>query len=467
MSVAGNASPTRDPRLGFATRIGFVLAAVGSAVGLGNVWRFPYVAGENGGAAFIFIYLLCVAFVALPVLIGEFAIGRRGQRSAVGSFRVISPGTPWWLTGLLGVATAFVILSFYSAVAGWVLHYAMVGAFSGFGEYTREESGAFFGAFIEGFGQPVFYQLLAVLATVGVIVFGVHGGIERVSKVLMPALFFVMLLLILRSLTLPGAAEGIVWLFRPDFGEIGLGSVFDALGMAFFSLSVGMGAMITYASYVSRESNLVTTGTTVAGLDTAVAILAGLMIFPAVFAFGMDPAGGPGLVFVTLPSIFSEMPAGRLVGTAFFAMLFVAALTSMISILEPVVTCLVDEWSVRRGPATTISGLAILVLGIPACLSVSPGAPLGQIMIPFFGGSLGIFDLMDTLSNKLMLPIGGLLMCLFLAFSWKSRGALAEVAGTGGNPDSIWLRGWFWMAVTVAPLGIVIILVTGLLDLVR
>ncbi|MDK2972197.1 MAG: neurotransmitter:Na+ symporter, family [Candidatus Sumerlaeota bacterium] len=450
----------------FASRLGFMLAAVGSAVGLGNIWKFPYITGENGGAAFILIYLACIAVVALPALLVEFSLGRHGQTSAIGTYRKIAPGTPWWLNGLMGVLAGFIILSFYSAVAGWVLKYMIVGIVDGYGTYTKEASGSTFGAFIVQPVAPIVYQFIAMLLTSVIIYAGIEKGIERASKYLVPLLGVILILLVVRSVTLPGAEAGLAFMFKPDFSKLNATSFLNAVGLAFFTLSVGMGAMMTYASYVGKEVHLGKTALQVAVFDTGVAILSGIAIFPAVFAFDLEPSSGPGLIFITLPQIFAQMPMGRLVGIAFFFLIFIAALTSMISIMEPVVTWLVDDLNVRRHLATASAGVAIFLVGVPACLSVDDASVLGGIKIPFFGGSLKFFDLLDTVSQNFMLPLGALGACLFLLLAWKRGAAIAEVAGTGGNTNSGMLQLWYWCAVTITPLGILALLVHGVLGMI-
>lgn len=451
----------------FASQIGFLLAAVGSAIGLGNIWKFPYMLGENGGAAFIIVYLACIALVGLPVLIAEFVIGRRGQTSAIGSYRLIAPGKPWWLNGFLGILAAFVILSFYSAVAGWVLKYFVIGISEGFQGFTAEASGDRFGVIINEVTQPLIYQGIVMALTALIILFGIEKGIERASKILMPLLFVILVLLVIRSITLEGALEGVAFMLKPDFTKLSGAGVLAAMGQAFFTLSIGMGAMITYGSYVGKEINLVRTGAWVAGLDTLIALLAGFVIFPAVFAFGMEPSEGPGLVFVTLPSIFAEMPGGNIFGSAFFFLVFIAALTSAISILEPVVTWFVDDLNVKRYIASLIAGTAVFLVGIPACLSATGAAKLGDFTIPFLGGPVTFFDLLDKLSSQFMLPIGGLVTCLFLLIGWNRKDAIAEAAGAEGRVSSPFLRIWYILAVTVAPLGILAVLINGILALIR
>lgn len=443
----------------FASRLGFMLAAVGSAVGLGNIWLFPYTVGENGGGAFILIYFGCILFVGLPAMLVEFAIGRHGKTSPIGAYRKIAPGTPWWLNGLMGVFAGFVIMSFYSVVAGWVIRYFFVGIFQGFSGFDSAGSGGIFEDFIAGTGGPLCYQFAAIAMTGLIIFFGIENGIERASKYLVPLLGLILLLLVVRSLTLDGGFEGVKFMFQPDFSKIQPKSLVAALGLAAFTLSVGMGAMMTYASYVGDDVHLGRTAVNIAVLDTCVAILAGLAVFPAVFAAKMDPAQGPGLVFVILPQVFAEMPLGRFVGVAFFFLLFVAALTSMISIMEPVVTWLVDDVRLKRHAATLLAGGGIFLVGIPACLSVSGDSLLGGVKIPFLGGATSFFGVLETLTLELMLPLGVMVACIFLLFGWKRLEALKEVAGSsGGHPEHLLLRVWYIVAISVTPIAVFLLL---------
>jgi len=450
----------------FASQIGFMLAAVGSAIGLGNIWKFPYMVGENGGAAFILIYIVCIAAIGLPVLLVEFAVGRRGQTSAISSYRRIAPGTAWWTNGLLGILSAFVILAFYSAVAGWVLQYMAFGLSGGYSGFTEESAGDIFSGVINE--KPliaVLCQIVVMAITAMILYFGIEKGIERAAKYLMPLLFLLLILLMIRSVTLPGSGEGLAFLFEPEWGKINGKVILAAMGQAFFTLSIGMGAMITYASYVGKEVHLGKMGCYVAGLDTLIAILAGVVIFPAVFAYSIEPGGGPGLIFVTLPRIFAAMPAGTIIGTTFFFLVFIAALTSLISILEPVVTYLVDDMEWGRHKATAIAALAVMVPGIPAALSVGEEGILGEFLIPFLGGSTTFFDVLTKLTDYFLLPIGGLIACLFLLLGWNRRDAVAELAGEKGNPKALILQIWYWFAVTVAPLGVLAVIINGVIEL--
>lgn len=442
------------------SRLGFILAAAGSAIGLGNIWRFPYMAGENGGGAFVLIYLLCILLIGLPVLLAELAIGRRAERNPVGAFKALAPKTAWPLVGTLGVVTGFGILSFYSVVAGWTVGYlfkALTGAFEA--DLTAEASGALFTGLI---GDPLqallltgFFLLLTILIVRG----GVSGGIERASKILMPVLFIVLLLLAIRALTLPGAGEGLVYLFRPDFSKIDTGVVISALGQALFSLSLGMGAMITYGSYFPKRENVWSAGTFVAFSDTLIATLAGLIIFPALFSAGVAPNAGPGLVFVVLPTIFNTMPFGTFFAVLFYALLSIAALTSTISLLEVVVSYMVDERGWSREKAAWTIGAACFLLAVPSALS--------QGAVDWLGAD-GLFawDFL-TLNNNLWgnyaLSLGALLICLFVGWYWGVAPALAAIEEGGHRLPAA--GGWRILIRYVCPLAVAIIfvfiLVTG------
>lgn len=442
------------------SRLGFILAAAGSAIGLGNIWRFPYMAGENGGGAFVLIYLLCILLIGLPVLLAELAIGRRAERNPVGAFKALAPKTAWPLVGTLGVVTGFGILSFYSVVAGWTVGYlfkALTGAFEA--DLTAEASGALFTGLI---GDPLQALLLTgifLLLTILIVRGGVSGGIERASKILMPVLFIVLLLLAIRALTLPGAGEGLVYLFRPDFSKIDTGVVISALGQALFSLSLGMGAMITYGSYFPKRENVWSAGTFVAFSDTLIATLAGLIIFPALFSAGVAPNAGPGLVFVVLPTIFNTMPFGTFFAVLFYALLAIAALTSTISLLEVVVSYMVDERGWSREKAAWTIGAACFLLAVPSALS--------QGAVDWLGAD-GLFawDFL-TLNNNLWgnyaLSLGALLICLFVGWYWGVAPALAAIEEGGHRLPAA--GGWRILIRYVCPLAVAIIfvfiLVTG------
>lgn len=435
------------------SRLGFIFAAAGSAVGLGNIWRFPYIAGENGGALFILIYVLSVVVLGLPVMLAEMAVGRASQRNPVGAFRALKPGTPWFLVGGLGVLCGLIILSFYSVVAGWTLGYvveSLRGALSG---AQPQEISQHFSDFIANPVAGLGYFAAMLALSLFVVMRGVRGGIERWSKILMPTLFIMLLLLIVRSLTLDGAGAGLRFLFWPDLSKLRPKVLLDAMGQAFFSMSLGMGAILTYGSYLSRKNNIPASALWVGSLDLLVALLGGIAIFPALFAFNMDPQAGPGLVFITLPVIFDQIPGGQFFMAIFFMLLVVAALTSTISLVEVIVAYLIDERGWSRRKAVLGVGLATLVLGVPSALST------GLLNPKVLGFSF--MDIAEKISTNYMLPIGALLLSIFVGFVWDRRALLDEVrAGSGG-----FLLSPLWLVVVrwVAPFIIGQIIVLGFL----
>jgi NSS family neurotransmitter:Na+ symporter len=439
-------SEMAEQRAGWKSRTGFVVAAAGSAVGLGNIWRFPYVAGENGGAAFILIYLAIIFTVGFSVLLAEQAIGRAAHRSPAGAFRVLKGGL-WPIVGYIGVLTAFFILPFYSVVGGWTFAYVwktVVGA---------SVDSAAFGGFIADGWATVGYHALFIGVTALIVLGGVQGGIERYARILMPALLVILVILVIRAVTLPGAEKGIAFYITPDFSKLTLDSIHAALSQAFFSISVGMGVMITYGSYIAKTEKLAGDATWVVGLDTGVALLSGLAIMPAVFAFGMDPGQGPGLTFVTLPAVFAQMPGGYVFGVLFFVMLSLAAMTSAMSLLEVVVAHVTDEFNCGRKPMVILLGGIMFLLGIPAALSFGAGK---EFLI--FGKT--VFDLMEFISTGILLPVGAIGISLFVGWAfWPKAGK--ELGGEHGDAPS-WAPVWRWMCGIVAPLLILWILIAGL-----
>lgn len=441
----------RELRGGFATRIGFILAAAGSAIGLGNIWKFPYVTGENGGGAFLIIYLVTVFAIGFSIMLAELAVGRAAERNPVGAFRRLKGG-PWVGVGYMGIVTGFIILSFYSVVGGWTLAYALK-AISGQLSGEGIELGAVFGGFIADTAEPLVYHAIFMTMTCVVVAAGIGGGIERAAKFLMPLLLILILALIVQVLSLDGAMDGVRFFFTPDFSKVTGHTFIAAMGHAFFSLSLGMGTMLTYGSYLSRKVWLPTAAATVTLLDTFIAILAGILILPAVFAFGVDPGAGPGLTFVTLPAIFEQMPGGDWIATGFFLLLAVAALTSSVSLLEPVVSFFVDERDVLRLKATIVAGIAIFALGIPSSLSFGAMAD-----VTWFGKTF--FDIMDFLSANILLPVGGILVALFAA--WIAWPRIIEEASGWGR--STFPLAWLWRIVlgVVAPIAVLVVLINGL-----
>jgi len=405
------------------SRLGFILAASGSAVGIGNIWKFPHIAGQNGGAAFTLVYLLFILIIGLSLLVAEFAIGRKTQLSPVGAFDSLAPNSNWKFVGFLGVGSAFVILSFYGVVGGWILKYIIISISGGFEvlESNPEAAATLFTNFIQSTWSPVFYQIIFMVTCIYVIINGVKKGIENWSKIMMPIIILLLIALAVKGLTMPGGTEGLTFLFFPRFEDLSSSSVVLALGHSFFTLSLGMGTMITYGSYLNKKQNLIKSALWVILLDTFIALLAGVAIFSTVFALGADPAGGPGLIFFVLPSIFPQLAYGTLWGTLFFSLLFMAALTSAISILEVVTAYSIDQKGWSRKNATIGFGSAITIVGIFCSLSMGGGINLTSWMDKTF------FDFMDELSSKYMLPIGGLFTALFVLKKWKVEPFIAEL----------------------------------------
>ena len=427
--------------------VGFILAAAGSAIGLGNIWRFPYVAGTNGGAAFIIIYLICVALICLPYLFAELALGRHTNKNPVGAVRAITGSGPWVAVGGLGVLTGVFILSYYAVIAGWAFGYifkSFIAPNLPHAEFTAS-------AVVT---VPLF--ALFIMLTALVVSGGVEHGIERWSKILMPVLLALMGLVILRGLTLDGAMEGVKFLLEPDFSKVNGAVVLAALGQAFFSLSLGMGAMITYGSYLPKSANLKTSGIYVALFDTGIALFAGFMIFPALFALGKDPAAGPTLIFEVLPEIFREMPFGGLVAVAFFVLLSIAALTSTVSLLEVVVAYFVDErkWTRRRSVWTV--GAIAFAIGLPSALSQGAVRPLSEMT---FLGNPSFLYIMDFIWGNISLAVGAMLLCLFVGWVWSVSRAGEEMA-QGGAMTAGGLRVWGVFLRWICPAVIFIVLLS-------
>ena len=404
------------------SRIGFILAASGSAVGLGNIWKYPHMAGQNGGAAFTIVYLICILIVGLPILLGELAIGRNTQLSPVGAFNRLAKKSNWKWVGFLGVGSAFVILSFYGVVGGWTLRYTIYSLLGGFESLSGnpEVSGDVFNSFISNSINPILWQLLFMSVCIGIIIKGVKSGIEEGAKIMMPLIVVILGVLVVRGLTLEGGSEGLTFLFKPKFSDLTPSSIVLALGHAFFTLSLGMGTMITYGSYLDKKQNLINSAIWVILLDTAIAMLAGTAIFTIVFAMGADPSAGAGLIFVVLPTIFPQIGGGLVWGTLFFFILFMAALTSAISILEVITAYFIDEKGWSRQKATLLFGGVITLVGIFCSLSLGSLNITGIFDITFF-------DFLDELSSKYMLPIGGALTAIFILNKWTVGSFLDEL----------------------------------------
>jgi neurotransmitter:Na+ symporter, NSS family len=403
------------------SNFGFIMAAAGSAVGLGNIWRFPYVTGQNGGGAFVLIYVLCVILIGLPLLYNEVALGRFSGKSTVGSFKKTGAKGLWFLSPILAIMVSFFVLSYYGVIAGWTIGYILT-------ELTNLPV-----SFKEFVATPLYViPLFAIFmaATIFIVVKGVSGGIEKASKILMPILFFLIILVILRSVTLPGAGEGIKYYLTPDFTKINSNTILAALGQAFFSLSIGWGIMVTYGSYLPKSQNIVTSGLWIAGMDSIVALMGGLMIFPAVFAFGKNPAGGPALVFEVLPEVFDSLPAGgNIVGALFFLLLCIAALTSSISMIEVPASYFIDEKKWSRKKASWVVGIAALIVGVPSALSGGGSDFFTNMSVNFFGVTkTGFLDIMDAYFGELFIVIVALTTAIYTGWVMKIDDIADEVA---------------------------------------
>ena len=438
----------------FTGKIGIIAAVAGSAVGLGNIWKFPYITGIFGGGAFVLVYLICIALIGLPVLLSEFIIGRKAQKNAIGSFKKLAPGTPWFVPGVMGVVAAFMILAFYGVVAGWTLEYLFKAITNSFAGKNPADLEGMFGGFISKIAKPIFWQIIFMGLTCWIVLAGIKGGIEKASKLLMPVLLLIIIILDIRAITLPGAAEGLSFLFKPDFSKLSAEGMLSALGHAFFSLSLGMGTLITYSSYMSKKENLATTAVQVTIADTGIALLAGVAIFPAVFAFGIEPGAGPGLVFITLPNVFQQMPGGYIFCFLFFLLLAVAALTSSISILEVVVAYFVEELKLARRAATVMATIAITIMGIPCSLSMGV-----MSKVQFMGKTF--FDWLDFIAANILLPLGGLLIVAFVGWYLGRKKTEAEVTNEG-ELKAGYLPLFMFLAKFVAPLVIAIVFLHGL-----
>ena len=394
------------------SRMGFILAASGSAIGLGNVWKFPYIVGENGGGAFVLIYLVCILIIGFPIMLAEFTLGRKTQLNPVGAFQKLAPGTAWVGIGYMGVIAGLLIMSFYAVVGGWTLAYIVKSVTHSVLEFqTPQQAGEFFGDFIGNTQEVLFYHAMFLALCLFIVVRGVRGGIEKACDILMPTLLVILVILMIRSLTLPGAMEGVKFYLYPDFSKINGQVVMVALGHAFFSLSLGMGAMLTYGSYLSEKENLASATAYVVFFDTMIALLVGMVIFPAVFAMGLEPAQGPGLVFSVLPAVFTNLPFGTFISIIFFTLLAIAALTSGISLIEVVVAYFIDQRGWGRKKAVVVVGAIIFILGIPSALSFGLLADAKFVEMTFF-------DHVDNITSNYLLPLGGMLTAIFTGWIW-------------------------------------------------
>jgi len=438
------------------SKIGFIFAAAGSAIGLGNIWKFPYVTGENGGAAFVLIYLVCVVLLGLPIMIAELVIGRHTKKDPVGAFKAMFGKSGWVIVGYIGVLSGFLILSFYSVVGGWTLGYivkSVTGVIS-----SIKDTGTASNIFAEFTSDPwtmIMYHFLFLSVCMIIVIRGVEKGIEKWSKVLMPLLFVLLIVLIVKGVTMEGGLKGVAFFLKPDFSKITTDSILSALGQSFFSLSLGMGAIITYGSYLSSKDKILQSAIYIVILDTLIAIFAGLAIFPAVFAMGMDPKGGPGLIFHIIPAVFGNMNYGIIFSTLFFVLLFIAALTSGISLLEVIVAYIIDEKGWSRKKAVLVYGSIIFLIGVPASLSFGV---MKDVHILFTG--VNFFDFLDKLTANYMLPIGGFFIAMALGWKYGLEKTMHEL-----DPDTklISLKElWGFMIKFISPILVLMVFIFNL-----
>ena len=429
----------------------FILAATGSAVGLGNIWRFPYITAEHGGGAFVLIYLVCIVLVGLPIMMSEIMLGRRGRRSPIHTMEILAGeegrSRHWRLVGVMGVFAGFFILTFYSVVAGWTLAYIMRAVSGMFAQAGAQQTQDIFTDLVSDPERLLAWHTIFMVMTVFVISRGVKKGLEQAVRYLMPALFLLLLFLVAYSMTTAGFSQAVAYLFKPDFSQIDTSTILVALGQAFFSLSLGMGAIMTYGSYLSERASIPGTSVSIVGMDTGVALLAGLAIFPIMFTFGLQPEeGGPGLIFKILPIAFGQMAYGRILAVIFFTLLMFAAWTSALSILEPITAWLVEKTGFTRMSAAIWSGIFAWILGLGSLLSLNLWSE-----VKFFG--MTFFSLMEHLSVNIMLPVGGLLISLFAAWFMSRSSSIAELK-LDGRAYLAWKAG----AMFIAPAGVILIL---------
>ena len=439
-------------RAEWGSRLGFILAAAGSAVGLGAIWKFPYVAAQNGGGAFLVIFLVIVCTLGISLMIAEMSVGASTRRSPVGAYRRLG-GKLWSGVGYIGVLCGFLILSFYSVVGGWTIAYIVKSIDGSILTSNPAFLSTTFDSFIADPVLPLWYHAAFMGLTAAVVLAGVQKGIEQVSKYLMVMLFLLVLVLIVRGLTLPGAIDGVLTFLQPDFSKVTPVMVIEAMGLAFFSMSLGMGCMITYGSYASDETYIPNSAGSVIGLTTIICFLSGLMVFPAIFVFGFDPSAGPGLTFITMPAVFSQMSGGQFFGILFFFLLFVAALTSSVSLMEVVVSFFIDEFHLPRTAMTVVMSILMFVLGIGASLSLGVWKDY-----TLFGKNL--FGILDYVSSNLIMPFGGIMVAILVG--WKSWPVIADRLTRADGTQPVWLPLLKGFCRYIAPVLIFVILIQNL-----
>ena len=408
----------------FGSKLGFLAAAVGSAVGLGNIWRFPYELGQNGGFAFLIVYLLCAFLIGWPLMLSEFAIGRMGQANVARAFDNITGTKRWRWVGIMSAICVLLVISFYSVVCGWSLEYVYQAITYQFANQTPLQLSESFTAFTTSTWRPIIWILIFLVINCVIVLGGIQDGIERTAKVLMPCLFVIIVMLCFRSITLPRGMEGLKFLFSPDFSKITPSVILSAMGQAFFSLSLGMGCMLTYGSYISKKAHMGKTAFQVVGMDSLISVLAAMTIFPAVFSMGIDPSKGPELVFITLPNVFNHMPGGYIWGVLFFVLLAIAALTSTISMLEVITAYVSEELKVNRKVTAVVASVLIAILAV--CCSLSMGVWSDFTILGY-----NLFDFFDNFTAKILMPIGGIAVAIFMGWIVDKKRREDELTNNG------------------------------------
>lgn len=429
----------------FASKIGFVLAAAGSAIGLGAIWKFPYMAGTNGGSVFVLLFIISTLLIGLPILLAEFVIGRKGQSDAITALKKLAPGKKWFLIGWSGFFFSFIILSFYSVVGGWILSYLTRAFMFSLDNKGENYYGALFETIIANPWEVLIGQAVFMLLTILIVQGGIEAGIERASRIMMPALLIFFIVLVIRSLTLDGAMEGVKFMFVPDWSYFNAQTMLLALGQAFFSLSVGVAGMMTYASYLPKEQKLGNSAFSVSMLNIGISLMAGLVIFPAVFALGYSPNEGPGLVFIILPAVFEQIPYGAFFMLLFFILMLFATLTSSIAMLETVVSMGIKNAYDKRKRSSWIYGLLIFLVGIPSALSFGVFSDFKILGKTFF-------DSADFLTNNIGLPLGALLISIFAGYVLKKQETFEEL-----NISSLSFNIWYFIVRYLAPIAIILV----------
>jgi neurotransmitter:Na+ symporter, NSS family len=430
------------------SKIGFILAAAGASIGLGAIWKFPYMAGNNGGGAFFILFLLFTLIIGVPLLLAEFIIGRSTQKEAISAYKAIAPNSLWSFVGRLGIATSSIVLSFYSVVGGWIMIYLFY-AVTGQLWKNGNDFGAMFGSTISNPYIAVGAQFAFLLCTVFIVSLGVQKGLELANKYMMPLLFILFIVLIIRSLTFEGAMQGVEFLLKPDFTAVTPKTLLDAMGQALFSLTVGASVMITYSSYLSKKESLTKSTTSIVFLTIIVTLLAGLAIFPAIFAMGMKPEQGPDLLFIALPYIFANIPFGKIFFVFFLVAFFFATLTSAISMLEITVSSFSKNNDKKRPKTAAIIGLCVFIVGIPSALS------FGLLSEPILFGKT-VFDLADFIASNIMLPLGALFIAIFAPLK-VPRKIVQEELGIGTKYAFVWINGWYFLIRFVVPIAVILV----------